>query len=153
MKLKQFVAKTLREVVGGVYDAQRGCIKAGAIVNPQGLGFYADGRPYATLSGSGKDPDYVAVEYVSFDVAVTVAETNEKEKGGSIRVIGGLMGGGVSSQSGSTNSQVSRIQFRIPIVLPFTPPSPDAVTAQRARDEKRRSSVARESTRDSLRRY
>jgi hypothetical protein len=113
VELKDFVSAVLTQIIDGVKTAQRtGHAKEGE-VNPllstqQGV-LQNQGR---LVSRWGQ-----LVQVVKFDVAVT-AEEGKGTKGG----IGIFMGGvGLGSQGESKASQasVSRIQFEVPLSLPY----------------------------------
>lgn len=53
---------------------------------------------------------------VEFDVAVTATQSDQAQ--GGIGLVAGVFGAGVKGKTGSENSQVSRIKFTVPIVLP-----------------------------------
>jgi hypothetical protein len=101
MKLQEFVKETLLAVINGVGEAQDALGERGGEVNP-----YTRGTPKGLLYGSKE------LQYVDFDVAVTVVESTEASAGITVLGIGGK-----GALSESTNS-VSRIKFRVPIGLP-----------------------------------
>jgi hypothetical protein len=98
MKLQDFVAETLKELIDGVKTAQSHAISNGARVNPHGLHFKEN------------------QQHVEFDVAVTTTEGTQTK--GGIGVFVGPVGLGSQGQSDNTNSSVSRIRFSIKVVLP-----------------------------------
>lgn len=114
MELKEFITAVLTEIIDGVKNAQRGAEHAReGEVNPL----------LSTQQGELQKQGHLVtrwgqmVQSVKFDVAVTV-EKGKGTKGG----IGIFMGGiGVGSQGESKVSQasVSRIQFEIPVSLPY----------------------------------
>src|SRR5260370_33921195 len=93
MELKDFVSRTITDIIEGVREAQAAA-GSDAYVNP----------------GIGR-------EIVEFDVALTVTEAAEKKGGGGITVAGFLKaeGGGGSS---SSNSSISRVKFSVAVKLP-----------------------------------
>ena len=110
MELDEFVAKTLEQIIKGVAGAQDAVRRrdANAVINPS--------------VGSALPPDRLdegtgtLVQEVSFDVAVTVSESGKSGAGLQVGAfgVGGKMGGG----SKRARSEVSRIKFMIPVVLP-----------------------------------
>ena len=107
MNLEQFVAGTLEQIVKGVQTAQKAVDAAGAQVNPQ----VATAPPGRMDMNSG-----TLIQDIDFDVAVTVAEGEKTSAGLGIGL--GLLVVGTRGASDSQNSQVSRIRFKVPLVLP-----------------------------------
>jgi hypothetical protein len=114
MELKEFVTAVLTEIIVGVKAAQRDAEHAregevNPLLSTQQGELQKQGR-LVTRWGQ-------LVQSVRFDVAVT-AEEGKGTKGG----IGIFMGGvGLGSQGESKASQasVSRIQFEVPVSLPY----------------------------------
>lgn len=94
MELKEFVSDTLKQIIDGIIDAQKYAGGKGTII-----------VPYSEQQKS-----------VSFDVAVTVDESKQKE--GKAGVTVWSIGGGISGKTESSSSIVSRIKFDVPIELP-----------------------------------
>lgn len=113
MDLQEFIATTLRQIIDGVIEAQAYGKPKGAYVNKCNLW---------TLDNAGK-PHSVnyrcEVEHaVDFDVAVTVAESNEKGAQAGIKLaVFNANAGGTGS---SANTTISRIRFKVGVVLPPT---------------------------------
>ena len=110
MELREFVRSTLLEIVAGVSEAQEALIEGGStgVINPPASGNI--NRPEYRGTGSR------LLEMVEFDVALTVTETSDKGLGGRLSIAAASIG----TQRGTSieNSEVSRIQFQVPIVLP-----------------------------------
>ncbi len=110
MELDEFVAKTLEQIIKGVADAQSAMRRrnANATINPD--------------VGSALHPDRLdedtgtLVQDVSFDVAVTVSESGKS--GAGLRVGAFGIGGQIEGGSDRAHSEVSRIKFVVPVVLP-----------------------------------
>ena len=98
MKLEDFVAETIRQVVAGVKAAQQNVRENDGIVNPLRLG------------------GMVQLEKIVFDVAVTTTEGTETRGGAGIFV--GPLALGTSGRAEATAGSVSRIQFAVPVELP-----------------------------------
>ena len=106
MELKDFITATLIEIQSGVQAAIDHAVKnkIGGAINPSWGGTKA-------INGS-------LIEKVQFDIAVTVSDKTAGSAEGGIKVVGLKIGG---SGSGSIEtSNVSRIQFSIPVVPPVT---------------------------------
>ena len=112
MKLKDFVAETLKEIIDGVIDAQSHYEDKG--------GKIASGISYAGATanavGVWNTDTHAPAQVVEFDVAVTATEGTETK--GGIGVFVGAIGLGSHGKSESSNSSVSRIKFSVPILLP-----------------------------------
>ena len=112
MELDEFVAKTLEQLIKGIISAQNSVreLSTNAEINPS--------------VGSALPPDRLdddtgtLVQNVSFDVAVTVSHSDKSGAGLQVGAfgVGGKMGGG----SKRARSEVSRIKFVVPVVLPLT---------------------------------
>src|SRR4051794_26063744 len=93
MELREFVQRTIEEVISGVKASHKHALENGASV--------------AIASNCAE---------IKFDVAVTTSEAGEK-KGGAGIFVGGF-GIGAQGKSGTTNSSESRIQFSVFVSLP-----------------------------------
>ena len=98
MELKEFVTKTLVEIIEGVKDAQATAKEARGAVIPMAA-----------------DP----IRTIDFDVALTTSEST-KSKGGIGVFLGGAGIGGQKQAAGEAKS-FSRIKFSVPIILPVSP--------------------------------
>lgn len=117
MDLKSFVADTLAELMAGIEEAQRKladgdhaspsaerqqCLRR---INPPIARPMAEGR---RLQSAEREPVYD----VEFDIAVTVAEVAGTKTG--IKVLGLSVRGEIDTKA----TQVSRIQFKVPVQWP-----------------------------------
>ena len=126
VELKEFITRTLSDILKGVTDAQ-GDASIVKNVAPWGIGGSKyPGEIVKTPSG--------ALIAVRFDVAVT-AETSDAAKGGGgfkVAVLGVGASAGGEIGAASKNVAVTRIQFDIPVLLPsgdqLKPPAPTAVS-------------------------
>jgi len=112
MKLEDFVAEALTEIINGVKRAQEQVASTGARINPSGYKVPFDrleGRKWSSENGD-------TTETVEFDVAVTTTEGTETK--GGIGVFVGAVGLGSQGRSEAQNSSVTRIKFSVPVVLP-----------------------------------
>ena len=111
MKLKDFVAETLNEIIDGVMEAQTHYQGKGGSVNPDTLS--SSGSP------EGKIWDRSSKTYaqkIDFDVAVTTSEGTEAR--GGVGIFVGPIGLGSQGKLDASNISYNRIRFSIPIVLP-----------------------------------
>lgn len=111
MKLKDFLKDTLVQIVDGVTEAENELRHKGASANP--VGGYFDQSAVGDRQWSFADG---ITETVEFDVALT-----NSEKDGTSQGIGVLLGGitlGAKGHTEETISSVTRIKFKVPILLP-----------------------------------
>jgi hypothetical protein len=106
MDLKTFVAETLCQIQEGVELAiqKRAESGGGGAINPHFSPF--------------EEATKAIVEKVSFDVAITVTEGEQREGQAGLRVWS--IGAGVAAKGAKSNEIVSRVQFSVPIVPPTT---------------------------------
>src|SRR6266436_4095859 len=103
MKLNEFVAETLKEIVDGVTEAQKHYSTMGCKVNPGGF-------TYKTSEGvqMWNVQTFEIAQLIDFDVAVTTMEGTETK--GGIGVFVGAVGLGSQGKSDASNTSVSRIK-------------------------------------------
>lgn len=112
VELKDFVRETLLEIAEGVKLAGEGAAKIGAEICPNRADMYG-----ATTSLLYTDVGIV--EFVSFDVAVTVNKETEAQATAGILIAAVGLGGRTKLER--QHASVSRIQFRVPVALPCRP--------------------------------
>lgn len=115
LDLQTFVTSTLVQIAKGISNAQEELKGTGALVNPGLRGMFASAKisdPVVYISGV-----QVHIKDVSFDVAITASDEQSAEAGAGIKVWGTRLG--ADGKISSENSTVSRVQFSVPIVLPF----------------------------------
>jgi hypothetical protein len=116
MELKDFISQSLVQIVEAVEDAQKKIATSGATVNPPMKRIFPGGSQthpaFGWPASGGPNP----VMLIEFDVAVT-AESGKHTKGG-IGVVGGVFALGSQGASDATNSSISRIRLRVPLLLP-----------------------------------
>jgi hypothetical protein len=110
VELKTFVTETLVSIVTGIQNAQMTLSQTGAIVNPGPRieSFHSSDVTY------DENPN---VETVEFDVALTVVEGAQVNSGINAGILS-VLGSKIESQSGASESAISRVKFRVPIVFP-----------------------------------
>jgi hypothetical protein len=94
MELKEFIEKSIMEITSALHNSSQQMIDA--------------------KTGKGISDMYEVK--VSFDIAVTVFESLEKEGSGKISVAG-IAGLGGTKKSGTEKQEVSRITFEVPVIL------------------------------------
>ena len=111
MNIEEFVSESLTQIIRGVQKAQENVTGTGARINPQ-MRFTRKEESIGEAEGYGGQP----VSYVSFNVSV-IASEGTGTKGG-IGIVVGAIGLGSQGQSESSASNESRIQFKVPILMP-----------------------------------
>lgn len=125
LELSEFISLTLVEIVKGVEGARRRVaeIETNAEVCPTGLYYQRQSAPGPYKPGRG------FVQEVAFDVAVTVSKGQSSAKAGEARLnisvpivsawLPGVEAGGQSeTEHRDERSEVSRVTFRVPLLLP-----------------------------------
>ncbi len=95
MELDEFVAQTFIDIVNGVKKAQESVKDTDAIINAY---------------------DECKLRNIKFDVATVVEKTKEGEAGGSAKIL--VAGVDIKGKLGRKASNISRISFDVPVVLP-----------------------------------
>jgi len=107
MELKEFIQKSLTEIIDGVVEAQSYAKGKGAKINPANINSTAS-KYWSDDGVEGRD--------IEFDVAVVVNESTEGKVNAGINVWGVGVGGQKSKEM--ENSTSSRIKFSILVLLP-----------------------------------
>ncbi|MFN3019312.1 hypothetical protein ACK1CN_25570 [Vibrio coralliilyticus] len=110
MQLNEFVSETLKQVIDGVASAQEYGRSKNANINPSSARMDSKASGYSFCLQTG-----IPLQDVEFDVAVTVSESNMATDGD--KSVGAISVSAASSST-SQNSSVSRIKFKVPILLP-----------------------------------
>lgn len=97
MELREFIAKTLQQIIDGVSDVQEYAGERGGII-----GDHPRNSP--------------RTQNVEFDVAVTTQDGTQAKGGAGLFV--GPVGIGTNLGSDRSNQSVSRIKFSVPLFLP-----------------------------------
>ena len=112
MELKQFVKESLLQIIQGVKEAQAESEGTGAHINPIGMSIMRN-----DLKGKRFGPkDLTITETIEFDIAVMAMEG--KEAKGGIGVVTGIFSLGGGGKTEVQTSNVSRLKFSVPVVLP-----------------------------------
>jgi hypothetical protein len=113
LNLEDYIAETLRQIVGGVAKAQELAAQSGAEVNPH---MRSNPTVNSALGLIPTNKGGVYAQLVHFDVALTVKE-GTGTKGG-IGVATGIVNLGSAGQSSNENMSVNHVKFTVPIALP-----------------------------------
>ncbi len=120
MDLSEFVKETVVQIARGIEAANSELSSMDAMINPLNVNAYsANTQAYARTSciTAAEAPEGSrVVEKVTFDVAVTVQESDTKEGGGKLSIAS--FGLRADAKSESSNQTESRVGFSIPIVYP-----------------------------------
>lgn len=110
MELKEFVKESLSQIMEGIIEAQELSVGKKYIINP-----YPKKREdvYGTTEYSFKPEHAVNID---FEVVLTNTDAN-KGKGG-IGVFLGGVGVGVQNDKEENTSNMTKIKFSIPVILP-----------------------------------
>ena len=110
MDIKDFIKSTVTQISEAVKELNEELSNngEGTIVNP-----YNVQRHQKVTSESG----WGTITDINFDLCVT-AESG-KEASGKVGVFSSIVGWGVSGKEDNSNKSISRIQFTIPVMLPY----------------------------------
>jgi hypothetical protein len=108
MELKDFIAQSLSQIVEGIMEAKK--LSKGGKISP---GVFPMGEDQKWFRAADDIGDWI--EFVEFDVAVTVTE-GEKDKS-NIGVMA-IIRAGMANESEASTSHVTRLKFRVPVVWP-----------------------------------
>lgn len=110
MELKEFVSESLTQIISGIQDAQDKSKETGGQVVPSII--YNHHQGIDIISHIDFDP----VALVKFDVSVTTNDVSNTKAGGGLFIA--AFGAGAQTGTESSNNQLSRLQFTIPVALP-----------------------------------
>jgi len=114
MKLQEFVAETLKEIIAGVKEGQKYAASEGASVSTFMEPRHTEGKTEVRYTAQLTNAN---IELIEFDVAVTSTEGSATEAGAGIFVA--AFGLGAKGKSDESSSSISRIKFSIPLGLPM----------------------------------
>lgn len=118
MNLEDFISATLTQIAHGIESASNNLEASNALISPRNIQPVPKNefKIYGYLESREQSKYLRVVEQIEFDVALT-ASKGEGKKGG-IGVMVGSIGLGVQGRKEEENSSVSRVKFRVPMVLP-----------------------------------
>lgn len=99
MELKEFISKTLKQIVDGVIDAQD---------------YVKNGKSNAVISPRNS---FSTTPFIDFDIAVTSDESESTTAGAGITVVSIFKAKG-EMETGNREQNISRVRFKVPIRLP-----------------------------------
>ncbi|MDU9406349.1 hypothetical protein RTH74_01950 [Pseudomonas sp. zfem001] len=104
MELRTFVKETLKDIIGGVQDAQRE-IESGKIV-----------PVLNEETWNGLQTGLTSIQAVSFEVSVNAVEREGSEA--KLNVVAAVIGGGVRGDSSTASEHTAKLSFKIPVQYP-----------------------------------
>ncbi|WP_296994238.1 hypothetical protein [Thalassospira sp. UBA1131] len=120
LTLKDFVKETLTEIVDAMSEFANERGNTGASPNPSLLHSKAQAHDHFFVGKFNADKDrYDLIMPVSFDVAVSAADTSNSAVGAGIKVVSFLKADGTIN-SETTATSANRVQFTVPLQLPDT---------------------------------
>lgn len=108
MELKDFIKGVVADVTNAIKECQDE-LDNGTILSPINTD---------TKEGIKTKDGFLTVSKIDFEVSVSTSSTNEI--GGKINVISAIVNGGVGSESKSSDNNISKIKFSIPLIYPFS---------------------------------
>lgn len=104
MELRNFIKETLKDVLGGIQDAQKE-IEQGQIV------------PALNEKGwKGLETGLTSYQIIDFEVSVNAVEKEGSEA--KLNVVAGFIGGGVAGNSTNSEGHTAKLNFKIPVRFP-----------------------------------
>lgn len=110
MKLQEFIATALGEIVAGVAEARTEGKKHGASIGSNVV--------YGNLTEAKVVTDQIGRPVTSVEFDIALAEANATDTKGGIGVFLGAVGLGSQGASHGESSSHSRIRFSVPIIFP-----------------------------------
>lgn len=114
MKLDDYVAETIKQIIKGINTAKDFGDEHGAKVNPESASFPSGSANLIFCVDSG-----VPLQEIMFDIAVSVSEGSGSSESPELTV-GSNSITGTSQSSESIHSSLNRIKFSIPVRLPMS---------------------------------
>ncbi len=108
MELKEFVKVTIEQIIEGAAAAQESIKESGAIVNPSSMQFRKDGE--------WNEYNHAMPQEVEFDVGLTATDKKGSTEG--VGVFLGSISLGKKNDSGIESVAVTKVKFKVPLVLP-----------------------------------
>ena len=115
MRLSEFIARALSDVVAGVALAQQQSAPSGAVINPPNVNWSDTKKGYFLRPGSGPDSAPLLTP-VDFDILLTIAD-DDKAQGG-IGVFAASIGIGVKGETQTRLEAANRVAFQVLVKLP-----------------------------------
>jgi len=114
LELKDFVAESLKQIIGGIANAQDFAKENKSYINPEGIIKASNDRLIVEMNNPKSQ--HPIPQFIEFDIAVTVSEDVENKAG--IGVFSGPIAFGTQGKVEDANLTISRIKFSIPVLFP-----------------------------------
>ena len=103
MELREFVKKSLLDIMGGVSDAQN---------------VTSDGTIIPVVVSTSRDSDARVIDYqvISFDISVNTSDKEGSEA--KLNVFAGIIGSYAKGESSNTSGRSANLSFNVPIRFP-----------------------------------
>lgn len=111
MELKDFIKSTITQIKESVEELNEEFEEGKVIVNP----LFAESANRSMIRANGAN-----ITDIDFDLSLSVTETDGKE--GKIGIMSSIIGMGASTKNDNQNISINRIQFTIPVMLPYKRP-------------------------------
>ena len=104
MELRNFIKETLKDVLGGIHDAQKETDYGEIIpsLNEQ--------------NWEGLETGLTSFQTIDFEVSVNAVEQEGSEA--KLNVVAAVINGGIKGDSSSTSGHTAKLKFKIPVRLP-----------------------------------
>lgn len=104
MELKVFIKETLRDIVGGIQEAQDEI--SGGVIVPTVI----------EQNYSAAQTGFTSYQKIDFEVTVNAVEKEGSEA--KLNVVAAVIGGHVKGDNSSTSGHAAKLRFTVPIKLP-----------------------------------
>ena len=104
MELRDFVKSSLKDIIGGIADAQKE-IEVGDIV-----------PPINESNFSNIESGVTSYQTISFEVAVNTVEREGSEA--KLNVVAAIVGGSVGGNSSNDSAHTAKLAFKVPVRFP-----------------------------------
>ncbi len=108
MELQEFITETITQIVNGVTNAQKKLKDTGCVINP-----YASDMEHRIMTP--KNNKVRAVQKIKMNIVLSLSEKNGGKKGIGVAKI---INAGFSNENSNESSEVTSVQFEIPIAFP-----------------------------------
>ncbi len=116
MKLGDFIAQTISEIINGVAQAQEYAKEKDAFVNPPHVNWSENKKGFFISSEVYEPDDSPMVTPIDFDILLTIGD-DDKIQGG-VGIFAAALGVGVKGEVKEFSETVNRIKFQIITKLP-----------------------------------
>ena len=115
MELKDFVSQSIQQIFEGVKQAQSQTKEMNGLIAPHKLRMSDKEIPnHQSVVGYHHSTPIISVD---FDISVTTQDSTKDKAGAGIFIAAIGLGGQVGSES--MNSQLNKLRFSIPVILPI----------------------------------